>query len=441
MLHRRRDHTLQLNQLRIRALEMESKIARDSLGDSFEAQSLSADYEPLEPHLDSDVSKPLKSFLSPKPSESDLKRSRVRPKSVDQDYKMTRPMLFQGNKDDGRGIDQSPSQCEDKQKADLTTLDAGIGKHTHQSNGFAGGSSVRIATNNGRNSDSKQAAASHISSPKPETVVKLKQHSIDETAKKVVHKTIFSKLKNLFGSQSSSSPGNGEIIDGHSVNKSVLYVGYIIYVIHADEQFDNEHYTTQTYELSLAQEELRRLVLHFHKKKKIVMERCAKLSPEILDIINKEIRSREKSNNASRDETMWSLVMLRILPKRARKADVKAVQFILQSAELGNQPPGTDTREPDTATTSHAFVTNPKSIKGTDEPHHDLFDPRSLRPPLPFFSDTGHQIDQEGKQSKPSDNDPQPHLKFKDAVGRKFVFPWHQSKTWKGMDELIQQAF
>ncbi|KAK7542456.1 uncharacterized protein J3D65DRAFT_216508 [Phyllosticta citribraziliensis] len=32
-------------------------------------------------------------------------------------------------------------------------------------------------------------------------------------------------------------------------------------------------------------------------------------------------------------------------------------------------------------------------------------------------------------------------IKFKDAVGRKFSFPWHLCKTWKGMDELIKQAF
>ncbi|OCK82476.1 hypothetical protein K432DRAFT_293157, partial [Lepidopterella palustris CBS 459.81] len=32
-------------------------------------------------------------------------------------------------------------------------------------------------------------------------------------------------------------------------------------------------------------------------------------------------------------------------------------------------------------------------------------------------------------------------IKFKDAVGRKFSFPWHLCKTWKGMEELIKQAF
>lgn len=32
-------------------------------------------------------------------------------------------------------------------------------------------------------------------------------------------------------------------------------------------------------------------------------------------------------------------------------------------------------------------------------------------------------------------------IKFKDAVGRKFSFPWHLCKTWKGMENLIKQAF
>ncbi|KAH7062373.1 hypothetical protein B0J12DRAFT_235884 [Macrophomina phaseolina] len=34
-----------------------------------------------------------------------------------------------------------------------------------------------------------------------------------------------------------------------------------------------------------------------------------------------------------------------------------------------------------------------------------------------------------------------PPIKFKDAVGRKFSFPWHICCTWKGMEELIKQAF
>ena len=32
-------------------------------------------------------------------------------------------------------------------------------------------------------------------------------------------------------------------------------------------------------------------------------------------------------------------------------------------------------------------------------------------------------------------------IKFKDAVGRKFSFPWHLARTWEGMEELIREAF
>jgi len=32
-------------------------------------------------------------------------------------------------------------------------------------------------------------------------------------------------------------------------------------------------------------------------------------------------------------------------------------------------------------------------------------------------------------------------IKFKDAVGRKFSFPYHLCATWQGMEELIKQAF
>ncbi|EEP82133.1 predicted protein [Uncinocarpus reesii 1704] len=32
-------------------------------------------------------------------------------------------------------------------------------------------------------------------------------------------------------------------------------------------------------------------------------------------------------------------------------------------------------------------------------------------------------------------------VKFKDAIGRKFSFPFHLCKTWQGMEELIRQAF
>ena len=52
----------------------------------------------------------------------------------------------------------------------------------------------------------------------------------------------------------------------------------------------------------------------------------------------------------------------------------------------------------------------------------------------------------EQEQEAAAKNEPIPDMekapiKFKDAVGRKFSFPWHLCKTWKGMEGLIKQAF
>lgn len=44
-------------------------------------------------------------------------------------------------------------------------------------------------------------------------------------------------------------------------------------------------------------------------------------------------------------------------------------------------------------------------------------------------------------KNKPHRDIDQPPVLFKDAVGRKFSFPWHLCKTWKGMESLIKQAF
>lgn len=46
----------------------------------------------------------------------------------------------------------------------------------------------------------------------------------------------------------------------------------------------------------------------------------------------------------------------------------------------------------------------------------------------------------EAKKLKPSDK-PKLPIRFKDAVGREFSFPWHLVETWKGMEKLINQAF
>jgi len=47
----------------------------------------------------------------------------------------------------------------------------------------------------------------------------------------------------------------------------------------------------------------------------------------------------------------------------------------------------------------------------------------------------------EAERLKPKPEEVKLPIKFKDAVGRKFSFPWHLCKTWKGMEELIKQAF
>lgn len=70
------------------------------------------------------------------------------------------------------------------------------------------------------------------------------------------------------------------------------------------------------------------------------------------------------------------------------------------------------------------------------------------------------KLEEENKKLKPGDDMLKPPIKFKDAVGRKFSFPWHLCKTWKvsvpshtlilseystdanqGMKALIDQAF
>ena len=49
-------------------------------------------------------------------------------------------------------------------------------------------------------------------------------------------------------------------------------------------------------------------------------------------------------------------------------------------------------------------------------------------------SSTNQKVDGDSDTSKSP-------IKFKDAVGRKFSFPWTLVKTWKGMEELINHAF
>ncbi|RSM02594.1 hypothetical protein CEP52_007900 [Fusarium oligoseptatum] len=51
-----------------------------------------------------------------------------------------------------------------------------------------------------------------------------------------------------------------------------------------------------------------------------------------------------------------------------------------------------------------------------------------------------HQVGDENAVSSSPEPEREP-LRFKDAVGRKFSFPFHLCNTWQGMEELIKQAF
>lgn len=50
-------------------------------------------------------------------------------------------------------------------------------------------------------------------------------------------------------------------------------------------------------------------------------------------------------------------------------------------------------------------------------------------------------LEEEIAKNKPDPDSSKPPIRFKDAVGRKFSFPWRLCKTWKGMESLIKQAF
>ncbi|KAF7188110.1 hypothetical protein HII31_10584 [Pseudocercospora fuligena] len=51
------------------------------------------------------------------------------------------------------------------------------------------------------------------------------------------------------------------------------------------------------------------------------------------------------------------------------------------------------------------------------------------------------ELEDEIAKNKPTPDSLKAPIRFKDAVGRKFSFPWHICKTWKGMETLIKQAF
>lgn len=51
------------------------------------------------------------------------------------------------------------------------------------------------------------------------------------------------------------------------------------------------------------------------------------------------------------------------------------------------------------------------------------------------------ELEEEKEKLTPAPDTTKKPIRFKDAVGRKFSFPFHLCKTWKGMESLIKQAF
>lgn len=51
------------------------------------------------------------------------------------------------------------------------------------------------------------------------------------------------------------------------------------------------------------------------------------------------------------------------------------------------------------------------------------------------------ELEEEIQKNKPNPDSSKEPIKFKDAVHRKFSFPWGICKTWKGTEGLIKQAF
>ncbi|KAL1392315.1 hypothetical protein HDK64DRAFT_296943 [Phyllosticta capitalensis] len=76
-------------------------------------------------------------------------------------------------------------------------------------------------------------------------------------------------------------------------------------------------------------------------------------------------------------------------------------------------------------------------------PTDEVAPPPKLKPPtgdgLSDPSDSNYSAPHEEASRKKEEK--KAPVKFKDAVGRKFSFPWHLCNTWKGMSELIKQAF
>ncbi|KAB8337064.1 hypothetical protein FH972_021368 [Carpinus fangiana] len=74
-------------------------------------------------------------------------------------------------------------------------------------------------------------------------------------------------------------------------------------------------------------------------------------------------------------------------------------------------------------------------------PGHYSFSPKSYPAPTNYgFNTYGYLVPTPDNYNRPQEP-LEEHIRFKDAVGRKFRFPWAQCRTWQGMETLITQAF
>ena len=86
-------------------------------------------------------------------------------------------------------------------------------------------------------------------------------------------------------------------------------------------------------------------------------------------------------------------------------------------------------------------VTLEEEVKKLREMIKTQEDERIAREAAILAAEEALEAETAAAKNKPLPDIDQAPIRFKDAVGRKFTFPWHLCKTWKGMESLIKQAF
>ena len=89
----------------------------------------------------------------------------------------------------------------------------------------------------------------------------------------------------------------------------------------------------EIWEMPLTASESNNIVSEFNKKNKAILEYCAKLTEDQLDIIEVVINRCKKSDDV-KHSLSWSLVAIKILPKRARGKEIKSLQIVLQGDQI-----------------------------------------------------------------------------------------------------------